>query len=179
MKPGVRALGIDDGPQAPETLLVGVVMRPDRLEGVLTRRVRLDGDDATAAIADMARSCRFGPQVRCIFLDGVAVAGFNVIDYSALARELSLPVVVCTPNEPHPDDFSAALDRWPEKRVAWERIRTPAYRLGSTWFQFAGCTRRGAGALIKQFRVHSGVPEPLRVAHLIAAGVELGESRGS
>lgn len=179
MKGGVRALGIDDGPQSPRTLLVGVVMRPDRLEGVLSARVELDGDDATQAILEMARSDRFRPQIRCVFINGVAVAGFNLVNYPLLARELSLPVIVCTTNEPHPGDFAAALSGWPGKREKWAEIHTPHHRLGSVWFQFAGCTRRRAERFIEQFRVHSSMPEPLRVAHLMAAGVETGESSGS
>jgi uncharacterized protein len=177
MKQGIRAVGIDDGPQAGRTLLVGVVMRPDRIEGILSTRVVLDGYDSTRKIASMLSS-RFRPQVKCVFLDGVAVAGFNLIDYPKLAATLGLPVIVCTSNKPHPADFEKALERWPRKQKLWQRVRTPAYRLGSVWYQFSGCTQQEAAELIGRFQVHSAVPEPLRVAHLVAAGLELGESRG-
>jgi len=177
VKSGVRALGVDDGPQKDSTLLVGVVMRPDRIEGVLSTSVELDGNDATAAILKMVAG-RFHPQIKCIFLDGVAVAGFNLINYKKLSEKLSVPVIVCTSNRPHPEEFSKALERWPEKLRLWESIRTPAHRLGGVWYQFSGCTGTQAASLIRKFQVHSLVPEPLRVAHLIAAGIELGVSRG-
>lgn len=177
MKSGSRAIGIDDGPQSRRTLLVGVVMRPDRLEGLLSARVRLDGSDATKAILKMVGK-RFHPQIKCVFLNGVAVAGFNLVDYRRLAEELAVPVIVCTPNKPHPEEFSGTLEKWPRKQQLWEAIRTPAYRLGSIWYQFAGCTQHEARELIKRFQVHSHIPEPLRVAHLVAAGIELGESKG-
>lgn len=178
MKTGLRAIGIDDGPQSSNTILVGVVMRPDRLEGVLTAHVKLDGDDATKIIIKMVKG-RFEPQIKCIFLNGVAVAGFNIVNYQELSEVLSLPVIVCTPNKPHPDEFSKALGRWPRKQELWEQIKTPAYRLDSIWYQFAGCNQQDAKLFIKQFQVHAAVPEPLRIAHLVATGIELGESKGS
>jgi len=177
MKSGLRAIGIDDGPQANRTLLVGVVMRPDRIEGILSTRVELDGDDSTEAILKMVKK-RFHDQIKCIFLDGVAVAGFNLVNYKELSGKLGLPVIACTSNKPHPEEFSKALERWPGKKRLWERIRTPAYRLGSIWYQFAGCSQLDAKSLVKQFQIHSSIPEPLRVAHLMAAGIELGESKG-
>jgi len=177
MKVGIRAIGIDDGPQKRRTLLVGVVMRSDRIEGILSARTTIDGYDSTRKILAMLGK-RFRPQVKCIFLNGVAVAGFNLVDYRELAGKLLLPVIVCTSNRPHPDDFAEALESWPRKRKLWERMRTPAHRMGGIWYQFAGCTQQQAAALIRQFQVHSSTPEPLRVAHLVAAGIELGESKG-
>ena len=177
MKQGIRAVGIDDGPQAKRTLLVGVVMRLDRLEGILSERVVLDGYDATRKITAMLGR-RFSSQIKCIFLDGIAVAGFNLVNYQELAGTIRIPTIVCTSNKPHPQEFEKVLERWPKKQQLWRRIQTPAHRLDSVWYQFAGCTQHEAAALIKQFQVHSAVPEPLRVAHLVATGIENGESRG-
>lgn len=177
MKPGARAIGIDDGPQRARTLVVGVVMRPDRFEGVITTRIPLDGYNATEKIAGLVEG-RFRTQLRCVFLDGVAMAGFNLVDFHELSSALSLPVIVCTQNKPQPRKFGEALRKWPRKMAQWEKIAVPAHRLGGIWFQFAGCPQHRARSMIKQFQVHAEIPEPLRMAHIIASGVEAGESRG-
>ena len=177
MKSGARAMGIDDGPQNARTLLVGVVMRKDRVEGIMSARATLDGYNATEKMEKIARG-RFYPQLRCVFLDGVAVAGFNLVNFHELSRNLALPVIVCTSNRPQPGKFGEALARWPRKARQWERIAVPAHRLGGIWYQFAGCTQHQARSMITQFQVHSEIPEPLRLAHLIAAGIEAGESKG-
>lgn len=177
MKSGVRAIGIDDGPQSARTLLVGVVMRKDRVEGILSTRVPLDGYNATSKMEKMAKG-RFYPQLRCVFLDGVAVAGFNLVNFHELSKQLSLPVIVCTSNRPQPRKFGKTLVRWPRKSKQWESITVPAHKLGGIWYQFAGCTRHQAESMIRQFQVHAEIPEPLRLAHLIAAGIEAGESKG-
>ena len=177
MKSGIRAAGIDDGPQAGLTRLVGVVMRPDRVEGVLGARARLDGDDSTEAIRRML-SGRFSSQLRAVFVNGVAVAGFNLVNFVELSRSLGLPVIVCTDNRPHPEEFGRALQKFPGKLRTWREINTPVHRLGRIWYQFAGCSRGEAEQLIRLFQVHSELPEPLRLAHIIATGIELGESKG-
>jgi endonuclease V-like protein UPF0215 family len=46
------------------------------------------------------------------------------------------------------------------------------------WVQRAGLTLAEAAAAIERLAVHGNLPEPLRVAHLIAGGVGTGESRG-
>ena len=182
MKIGIRALGIDDGPLTQKTLIVGVIMRRDRVEGVLSTRVKRDGNEATKKIIGMIEKSRFSSQIHVIFLNGVAVAGFNLVDYVKLSEKFKVPVIVVTPNQPHPRDLEKAVEKWEEKKKIWERIKKPAYlletKLGQIWFQYSGTTKREAEKLIKHFLIHSKVPEPLRIAHLIAAGIELGESRG-
>ena len=46
------------------------------------------------------------------------------------------------------------------------------------FMQRVGLTTAEATAVIDRFAVHSYIPEPLRVAHLIAGAVGRGESRG-
>jgi len=182
VKQGIRALGIDDGPLAPQTLLVGVIMRRDRFEGLLSTRVSLDGEDATGKIIEMVRNSKFASQLHVVFINGVAVAGFNLVNYVKISRELGVPVIAVTPNEPHPEEMEKVVKKWKGKREIWEEIRRPAIRMetekGSIWYQHAGADKRKAERLIKHFLVHSKIPEPLRIAHIIAAGIELGESRG-
>ncbi|KHO45936.1 MAG: hypothetical protein QS98_C0006G0001, partial [archaeon GW2011_AR3] len=91
MKREIRVIGIDDAPfdkfRDKTAMLVGIVYRGGQfMDGVLSSRARVDGEDATGKIASMVKKCKFRPQLRCIFLKGIAVAGFNVIDINRLSK---------------------------------------------------------------------------------------------
>ena len=183
MKSGIRAIGIDDGPQEKETLVVGIVARPGRLESVLSTRVELDGNDATEKMLQMVSKSRQASQIRAVFVNGVAVAGFNLIDYPRVSAKTGLPVIVVTENRPNPEEFGRAVSRWPEKAMVWKHLNRPVCSVrtekGTVWFQFAGTDESTARDLILLFSKHSKLPEPVRLAHIIAAGLVLGESKGS
>ena len=49
---------------------------------------------------------------------------------------------------------------------------------GSLWMQRVGLTKAEARTLVERFAVHGHMPEPLRVAHLLARAFVTGESRG-
>jgi hypothetical protein len=44
--------------------------------------------------------------------------------------------------------------------------------------QRAGISLAAAGEVVTRLSIHGNIPEPLRVAHLIAGGVTTGQSRG-
>ena len=54
-------------------------------------------------------------------------------------------------------------------------IRTPAPRL---WTQRAGLSLDEARRIVADTTLHGNIPEPLRLAHLIAGGITTGKSRG-
>lgn len=54
-------------------------------------------------------------------------------------------------------------------------IRTPAPRL---WIQRAGLSLDEARRIVADTTLHGNIPEPLRLAHLIAGGITTGKSRG-
>ncbi len=182
MKQGIRAIGIDDGPRARTTLIVGVVMRPSRIEAFLSTFVEEDGNDATRKIIEMIEKSRQREQIHVIFVNGIAVAGFNLVNYKKIARVLKIPVIVVTENKPNPERIRKSLEKWPEKLIEWKEMEAPAYEAnfgkGTVYFQYAGCSKKQALEFIKTFTINSKIPEPLRIAHLAAAGIVLGESHG-
>lgn len=50
--------------------------------------------------------------------------------------------------------------------------------VGGVWVQRAGLSLDEAAALLAATTTQGRIPEPLRVAHLVAGGVGRGESRG-
>lgn len=178
-------IGIDDGPFAHDhrgdVPIVGAVYAGLRFDGVVVGRVRRDGANSTRQIVSLIAGSRFREHLQLILLNGIALAGFNVVDVHELHRRLDLPVLVVARRAP---DFGAIRDalltRIPGGRRKWALIE----RLGEmeavrdVYVQRVGLTRSSARLVVRRFAVHGHVPEPLRVAHLIAGAVTTGESRG-
>lgn len=179
-----HVIGFDDAPFAPthrgDVLLVGVVYSGLMLEGVLSGKVRRDGSNATRAIARMVTQSRFAAHAQAILLQGIAVAGFNVVDIHKLHDIVQLPVIVVARRQP---DFvainRALLHRVRGGKRKWLLIERlgPMEPMAGVYVQRVGITLKGATEVIKRLAVNSAMPEPLRTAHLIASGMTLEESR--
>jgi hypothetical protein len=160
------------------------VQAPAYIEGVLMTHARVDGRDATERIAAMIRASRYREGLRMILLNGVAVGGFNVIDLAALHRELKVPIVTVTRRKPNLESIQGALRR---KFDDWEnrwalikdyRIEQVTTRHTPLHVTYVGATRREVVEGLALTTVRGALPEPLRVAHLIAAASVKGESHG-
>lgn len=177
-------LGVDDAPflrsHRGDVPIVGAVCTRGRLDGVLRSKVRRDGVDSTRRIAAMLRDSHFDEHVQAVVLQGIALAGFNVVDLHALADRLGRPVLVVARRQPDLPAIRSALAKLPGGAKKWALIdRAGAMEpLAGVWVQRAGLTAAEATWLIDQSRVHGALPEPLRLAHLIAGGLGRGYSRG-
>lgn len=183
-KPFNHVVGIDDAPFRREhrgnVRVVGAVFAGPRLEGVLSSKVRRDGANATRVVTAMIRDSRFAPQIQAVMLQGIAFAGFNVVDIHRLNRELALPVLVISRKSPDLDAIrDALLTKVPGGKRKWELIEKagPMEAVADLWVQRAGLDEESARALLRQHARHGHLPEPLRTAHLIAGGITDGESR--
>lgn len=188
MKPKSRFLGVDDGPfrfDDREVPVVGVSMQaPSYIEGVLMTHARVDGRDATERIAGMVRGSRYREGLRMLFLNGVAVGGFNVIDLDGLLNELGVPVVTVTRRKPDLAAIEGALrrkfDDWEERwaLIKGRGIEEVATRHTPLHVTYVGATRHEVVEALALTTVRGALPEPLRVAHLVAAAAVKGESHG-
>jgi uncharacterized protein len=180
-----HVLAFDDAPFAREhrgdVLLVGVAFAHLRLEGVISGRVRRDGRNATQALATLATKCKFARQTKVIMLQGIAMAGFNVVDIHALHATTGIPVLIVMRRPPRMEKIRRALfDRTPGGARKWALVQRagPPEPVAGVWIQRAGIDVLLAGQLIEALAVNGRIPEPLRVAHLVAGGIQTGESRG-
>jgi hypothetical protein len=183
--PFSHAVGFDDAPfdrdSSDPVRIVGAVFAGERLDGVLSGAVARDGGDATAALMRLVATSRFFPQLQLIFLQGIAVAGFNVVDARLLHHALGIPVLIVARRAPDYAAIERALrTRIPDGARKWRTIRrTGAMEpAGGVFVQRAGLTLAQAEAAIRRWAAHGRMPEPLRVAHLIAGGIGGGHSRG-
>jgi len=184
IKSEIRVLGVDDGMFTPHVkgsaLIVGVVFRGGYwLDGVISTRVEVDGFDATDKIASMVNGSPHHKQLRVIMLDGVTFAGFNIVDIKKLNRATQLPVIAVTRDEPDFDDINKALKKLPRSEERWKAVQnagkiTKVYtrnRKEKVYMETAGIQEEDAERILRLTSTRSSVPEPLRVAHLIASGI--------
>ncbi len=184
VKKEARILGIDDSPfdkfRDKRTLIIGTFFRGgSSLDGVMTTTAAVDGSDATAKITAMVKKSKFLPQLQAIMLNGIAVGGFNVIDIRQLHEKTKIPVVVVMRNYPEVGRIKSTLAKIGMKsKVKLIEKAGRIYKVGNVHVQLGGCSLQTARELLKISCTRSHIPEPIRVAHLMAAGVKLGESKG-
>ena len=161
--------------------IVGAVYAGTRLEGVLVGRVRRDGANATRAVADLIARSKFARQLQLVLLQGIALAGFNVIDLHALHAWLRVPVLVVVRRRPRLERVrTALLARVPGGAHKWRLVERlgPVEPVAGVFVQRVGILPDDVERVIRLLAIHSRVPEPLRTAHLIAGALATGQSRG-
>lgn len=190
IKGEIRIIGIDDGPFEFRTkgkcILIGVIYRgANFLDGLIKTEIDIDGIDSTEKIANSINKSKF-KDLRIIMLDGITFGGYNIADIKKIYEKTKLPVIVINRKKPDLEKFKSGMKTLNnlEKRLEavenagefyWVRI---PYRKSRICFQIYGINKKDAEEIIKKTSIHSIVPEPLRVAHLIATGTILGESVG-
>ncbi len=179
-----HAIGFDDAPfprsHRGNVLVVGAVYAGTRLEGVLSGNVRRDGANATTALATLVRESRFRPHLQLVLLQGIAFAGFNVVDLRAMHAATGLPVLVVVRKRPDLARIRRALlHHVPGGARKWRLVEQagPVEPAGAVFVQRAGLTLAEAERALLSHCTSGNVPEPLRTAHLIAGGIARGESR--
>ena len=202
MKSQIRLLGIDDAPFNLGDKTVPVIATFFRggewMDGVLSTQVNVDGDDATYQLIQMINNSKFKPQLQAILLDGIAVGGFNVINIHSLNQHTGLPVIVVVRKMPDFEKLEQTLQKLgmekkyqlmekagKPKEVNVKERKAPEGKAlerkaleGKIFIQAAGIALEEAVKIIKLCCTHSYIPEPIRTAHLIGAGLVKGESKG-
>lgn len=194
VKPEIRVIGFDDGSFEPHTegstCLVGVVSRGGQwIDGVLVDEVEIDGTDSTSTMIDMINKSRHKEQLRIILTSGITFAGFNVLDVNDLFERTGLPVIVVSREEPDMDSVKQAIKNVPEWEDRWKKlssagdifpvkIQSSDARESTIYLQAVGMTKEDAKKVVKTVSTRSSIPEPLRIAHLVATAIARGESVG-
>ena len=114
MKKEIRLIGIDDSPfdkfKDKNVIIVGVFYRGGNYpDGVLTSKVKIDGDNSTEKVIEMINKSKFKPQLQCILLDGIAFGGFNIIDIREVYEKTKIPVIVVVRRRPDIENIKRTL----------------------------------------------------------------------
>ena len=191
VKKEIRVIGIDDSPfekLEKECMIIGTIYRGGNyIDGLVSSKVKIDGNEATKRMVELLKKTRHYQQLNCIMLDGIALAGFNVVDINELSKKAKIPVIVIMRKLPSFRKIQRALNSFMKKSEAEKRmeiikkagdIYSTKIKARKIYFQISGITPSKASEIIRTTATHSLIPEPLRVAHLIASGIIKGESRG-
>jgi endonuclease V-like protein UPF0215 family len=189
IKQEIRILGVDDSPfpshTTEEVMLVGTVFRAGNwLDGVLSTYINGDGTDATEKIADMVKNSRNLGQLGVIMLDGITFGGFNIVNIRKIFESTGVPIIVIMRRIPNFEGIKKALKRFDDWEDRWANVLEAGevYKVENSepvYMQINGIEREDAEDIVRLSTTRSAIPEPLRVAHIIAAGIITGESRGS
>lgn len=182
IKREIRILGIDDSSFSPRktrsTTLVGIVFRGGLwLDGVMKTRVKVDGLDATEKIVEMIKSSPHYRQLRVTMLNGITFAGFNIVNIKKLFELTGLPVIAITKEKPCLEDVKNALMNLPNQEERWNSIQDAGQiirtrvRNSDLYMQIAGISKEDTEDIVHISCTRGNIPEPLRVAHIVASGL--------
>jgi uncharacterized protein len=177
-------VGIDDGPFLSRRLggsrapLVAVRLIGPHLVKARVSSIAVDGLDATSVALRMVgpllvRDCP-------ILLSGATFAGFNIINPRILQRKFRTPTIVVIGSRPDNRAVKRALVRhFPDWRRRWRILsslgplrQTRTVRSeGPLFYESFGCADGQARSILRDWAYVSRIPEPLRVAGLVARGL--------
>ncbi len=180
-KKGVRVLGVAESFDKTDerSAMVGVVMRGDlRIDGFGICSPKIGGKDSTTQLVDLFTRLN-RKDVRAWILGGSVVSWFNIIDITKLNEKTEIPVI-CVSYHPSegiekylkeyfPDDWET---RAKLLKVAGERKSIQLDTEHTLFLSTAGIGFSRAKRLVDQFTIDGKIPEPIRVARTIAAGLK-------
>jgi len=176
-KPGIRALGVAESFRQGQrsSVLAGVVMRSDFvIDGVSLGRTSVGGDDATRSIVSLFRKFHRN-DVNLLMVSGAILSLYNIIDVDSLSKKAKLPVICLTYKETAGIEGSIRrhFPQGAEKKL--EAYRRLGKRIGirlhtghTVYVRTAGIDSGESETVLNTFTLQGSVPEPVRVAKLLA-----------
>ncbi len=187
IKKEIRIIGFDDSPfsfRDEKTFLIGVICRGgSQIDGVVTSEITVDGHDSTRKIAEIIKKSRHYRQLRIIMLDGITFAGFNVVDINTLHEKTGLPVIVVISEKPDLNNMRKAIRRFDDHEKRWSLIQNAGeiyeHEISNSvigrkkiYFQSCGINEKEGKDILNITSIHSLIPEPVRIAHMIGYGLK-------
>lgn len=180
MKDGIRIIGITSGPiDKTNTVVFGIIMRSGMIEGALSTRVKVNGCDGTQKILRMISRSRFKTQIKAVALNGIAIAGLNVIDIKKLESKLGISIFVVTRKRPRVARLVMAIKRFSAARglecmaqikIIKDFSKNKPRRFGAFYVQGSSADD------IKN--ISQMLFEAVRTSHIISRAAIAGESKG-
>jgi endonuclease V-like protein UPF0215 family len=180
-KPGIRALGVAESfsPGQKFSVLAGVVMRRDLvIDGVSYGRTSVGGDDATSSIAALFRKFRRN-DINLLMVSGAILSLYNVVDVDSLNGRVGVPVVCLTYKETAgiEDSIRRHFPGTAEAKLIAYRKLGPRRRVKlntgrQVYARVAGTTVPEAKKILDIFTLQGSIPEPVRVARLLARAAQ-------
>ena len=178
----LRIVGVDDGTFPPvkthdqHALLAAVLFRRSRISSVRFGRILVDGRDANKVLAFILKPLSFD----LTMLSGISFGGFNLVDIKELAKATRRPVIAISRERP---DNAAVLRALRNHFTDWKERWRIVQRAGqlhafkpllvepALYFEVTGESPSFAKKAIASAATISRLPEPIRVAGIVARGL--------
>ena len=176
-KKGLRGLAIAESFKENEksSHLAGVVMRRDfNIDGFVFGQSTIEGNDATDVILKMHQKLN-RDDVSFIMISGLIISMYNIVDIKKIWNQLKIPVIGVTYEDSKgiedaikyhfPDSYQSKID---EYHRLGQRTKISLHTGYDVFVRVEGCTILEAKNLLNAITLQGSVPEPLRVAQLLA-----------
>lgn len=140
--------------------------------------MHVDGLDSTDVILRLVSK----KPAEILFLSGASFAGFNIVNCRRLHKALHAPVIVVSREKPNNASVRSALRKhFPDWKTRWGLIRqlgrihafAPKASDQPLYFEAVGISAVNAKTVMRAYCATSRVPEPVRVAGIVAKGLAL------
>jgi endonuclease V-like protein UPF0215 family len=176
-KKGTRILGIAESFSSRErSVLAGVVMRRDlRIDGIAFTTISVGGMDATERIIGLFHSLA-RKDINIIMIAGCAMAWYNIINPGQIAQETGVPVINITYEasegleEPILSHFPGDTERLQAYQRLGLRTEVKTEDGNAIFIRSFGIDEADAARLCRSTVFDGRIPEPVRVARLMARG---------
>jgi endonuclease V-like protein UPF0215 family len=179
-----RVVGVEDGgfsreaqdSDAQKALFVCILFRGKWVSDFQAGMITVDGLDATEKLVSMLQRWSFD----AVMLAGVSFAGFNLVDPTVVFEEFNKPTIIISRTKPNNVAVKNALrQHFEDWQIRWGIFE----KLGPIWEIFSmpneppiyveviGAELDWASKLIRAASLCCRVPEPIRVARLVARGL--------
>lgn len=176
-KKGLRGLAIAESfrQNSKESILAGVVMRRDLVvDGFVFGKATVEGDDATDSILNMYRKIN-RPDVSYILISGLIISMYNIIELKKINQAIGIPVIGVTYEDSagiaeaikchFPNSFASKVEKYQELGDRRKITLKSGY---DVFVRAEGCNYTDVKHLLNDLTEQGAIPEPLRVAHLLA-----------
>ena len=157
------------------TFLVAALLKGSRILDVRLGRIQIDGLDAQRILVSMLKALSYD----VLMLSGISFGGFNLVNLKKLARTTRKPVISVIRDKPNNAAVRAALRKhFGDWRQRWGIVKDagPVYSCRPVaaepkmYFEVKGASAAFARRVIASSSLISRLPEPVRVAGIMARG---------
>ena len=176
-KQGLRGLAIAESfrQDSKESLLAGVVMRRDlTIDGFVFGKTTLEGNDATESILKMYYKLQ-RPDISYIMVSGLIISMYNIVNIKKIADQLQIPIIGVTYHKSEgiedaikhhfPENYESKISDY--KKLG-NRQKITLKTSHDVYVRIEGCSIGDVTLLLNDMTLQGSIPEPLRVAQLLA-----------
>ena len=176
-KKGLRGLAIAESfrENNKNSTLAGVVMRRDFvIDGFVFGQTTIEGSDATDSILKMHQKLN-RDDISFVMISGLVISMYNIVDIKKIWNTLKIPIIGVTYDDSKgievaikyhfPKSYQYKIE---EYNKLGPRTEIRLHTGHDLYLRIEGCTLPETKSLLDTFTLQGAVPEPLRVAHMLA-----------